>query len=698
MHEEWETGDEDLDPRERAVRHFEAEIDEAQSAGDPRREARAHAGLGLIYADQGKLDYATTQFRECLLAARSGGDREGIAGSLFQLGRMHGQSGSMDDGLRFLSESIWEWDAVGHSSGLIQAELLAAQFEAEMGRLAEALTLLRRALDRAREGDEHEAQWRALRAMAEIRAQQGEWAECAENHRASIPILSAMSNTREEANAWLHLAAALFECRRTEEGLDAAERSRGLFALCEDVRSESNVLMTCASALATTGRISEGLERFGSAVKLLEGTGDEAGLARMYLWAAEVYGDLGQWMPALHHAEKASGCYARMGNRAQQCRALKVMAAVHEGRGFPEDAARCYEQAAELYALSGMRHNEAEVRAQLGAALISSNRLEPGFEQCERAAHALRCLGDTRQLARVLYSLGAAYHQAGNLVAAERCHSEYLQRATDMEDAAGRDRALEALAQVTADQDRLDDARGFVNRRMELAKAQANVRAELSCLWALADLARRANRPADLHACARRIGEVAESAGLASAALEADEARIGALLMMRMLPEAAEAIEEWLPKAEQTPGAALDHWRITLGLTKERLGDYAAAARIWRALIPRFRDQGVREPMAVALRSLANCELEMGRNDAALEAAREHYELVEATSERSALRDSMLLLARCYRARGRRLLAWRLVWKASRVARRGAPSPQGLDEGTAEATEPHHGERHRTAR
>jgi len=650
-------GDDRLDPRERAVRHFLNELEEARSVGDAAREARAHAGLGLIYADQGKLDSASREFRECLLSARDGGDREGVAWSLLQLGRMHGQSGSLEDGLHFLTESMTEWEALGHSAGLLQAEALAANFRTEAGDYQEALDLLSRSLDRARQLDEPESQWRALRAIADIRAQQGQWTGCADAHAQSIPVLARLGNVREEAIAWVQQASAQFEAAQYVAGLESVRRSTELFRQCEDVRSEANVVMTAAAALAAAGRVTEAIEEFAPALRLMESVGDPAQMARMRLWAAELHAELSRWREAVEHARVAAELFARMGNVGQECRALRVAASVHESMGNMREAAESYRAAVTRYAREGMRHPEAATRGSLGAALLGCGSEDEGLAELERAVLSLRALGDRRDTARFLLTLGAAYEREGRVTRAWECYEECCRTCEELQDAIGRDRALEAITQLRLDAGDLEAAHDVALRRLEAARATASVRLEVAALWAVAEVSRRRDNMAELLTATTRIEHMAGESGDRSTALDAAEARMGSLVVMQRFDEAATEIEAWLRNVAHRKQAEVEHWQCTLALAREQVGDYDRAVEAWQSVLPALRTRGARDPLLAALRGLVKSELARGNSGGAERAARELVD-VARDGDAATLHESLLLLSSCLQRQGRRLAAW----------------------------------------
>jgi tetratricopeptide (TPR) repeat protein len=605
MPDGWDTtGDDGLDPRERALRHFEMEIREAREQGDARREARAHAGLGSIFADQGRLERAADEFRACLFSAREGGDREGVAWSLFHLGRVHGHSGSLRDGLHFLRESHVEWNALDHSAGLIQAEMLSAQFEAELGRRSEALELLNSALGRASTADDPEAECRALRAMAEMHAQQGRWRACAQSHKRSIPLLRDLGNPREEAHAWWGLVSALFEAGEVDEARQAAASARGLFRTCEDKHSEASVCAALATALAEAGESTEGLEVAQEALRLLEETGDRVGLARTYAWIAEQLEDLGRWVGARDHAERAVRLAGELGLEEQQCRYLKLLAGINENLGDADAAERGYRRAVEVAQAGSHMREAAECRALLGGTLLGCGRTEEGLDECQRALHDLRLQPNRRLLARTLYASGNACYRLERFDDASRYHREQLTVAESVGDAMGQDRALEALAQIAADRGQLAEARGLVTRRLALSRESGNRRAELASLWSLADIARRDEAGEELLHWATELEARAEAYGQATVVLEAREAKAGALLILRRLPEAAAELVRWIPEARASSGSNVEPWTMTLAVTYEQMGDEAAAAALWEELLPALRSNDDTELLVRALRSL----------------------------------------------------------------------------------------------
>lgn len=636
MDENWtppddDSGDEGLDPRERALRYLQQEIQEARRAGDAAREARAHAGLGLMFADQGRLENATQAFRNCLLSARDGGDREGVAWSLFQLGRMHGQSGSIEDGLSFLQESIEEWSGLDHPNGLLQTELLAAQFHAEAGRLPQAIALLQRAVTRAREISEGDTEWRALRAIADIREQQGRWRDSAEAHTQCIRLLADQENLREEATAWLQLGSARFECGQPEEGLEAIDRAYELFGQCEDPRSQASAQMTAASALANAGRVREALERFTIALTLARDHHDDAHAARMCLWAADLMADVGRFPAALDFARQAAELSARLENTGQECQALTTMARIYQTIGRHRDAADRFAEAAEKQGHEGMKHDQSMTIAAWGAALMMAGDIDDGLLRTEEALAAFSALGDERQAAATLMRLASFRERTGDPDGAKRSLRHALSLYDRLHDTSGQENALDALFRAALDDDDLDTARQLGQTRVERARTAGSPRYEIAALWGLAEVARRADLPTDLLTITARILELARDTMDQHTTSDALEARASALLMLGRYEEAIESIAEWFDEAPCPSSEDLLKWSCTRAGACERAGHHQEAFTLWMAHLERLAARGPSDSLALALQSAVRCALKTGDTTAALRLSSWLLEVLENT-------------------------------------------------------------------
>jgi len=271
-----------------------------------------------------------------------------------------------------------------------------------------------------------------------------------------------------------------------------------------------------------------------------------------------------------------------------------------------------------------------------------------------------------RDTARSLLTLGAAYQRAGRTSRARECYEECQRICEELRDAVGQDHALEAATQLHLDAGELDLGRQVAVRRLEVARATESIRLEVGALWALAEVSRRCDNPADLLTATTRIEQIAAESGDAATALDAAEARMGSLVVMQRFDEAATEIEAWLGAVGHSKPAETEHWQCTLALAREQTGDYDRAVEAWRSVLPALRTRGVRDPLLAALRGLVKSELARGNSGGAEQAARELVALAR-NGDALTLHESLLVLASCLRRQGRRVAAWLSARQARRA-------------------------------
>jgi class 3 adenylate cyclase/tetratricopeptide (TPR) repeat protein len=138
-----------------AVAYYDASGQAQRTAGDVVRGASGLNNEAEILLDQGHLDRAREMFDEALRVYRASAYTFGAGVVMTNLARLAARESGFEEAHRLFDEAFTELESIGADSFILDANARRAECLVFEGRYAEALELATRALERARELDEH---------------------------------------------------------------------------------------------------------------------------------------------------------------------------------------------------------------------------------------------------------------------------------------------------------------------------------------------------------------------------------------------------------------------------------------------------------------------------------------------------------------------------------------------------------------
>lgn len=126
------------------------------SSADPRLRLRALHWLRAMRFYEGNFREARRLAEECLVLARSVGDRAGVAEALAAVGNLASRQGDVDHGRAYLEESLAAWTEAGSGGvvkSLVDSLMLLGWLWLDQGDLATARPLLEQSLSQADSAD-----------------------------------------------------------------------------------------------------------------------------------------------------------------------------------------------------------------------------------------------------------------------------------------------------------------------------------------------------------------------------------------------------------------------------------------------------------------------------------------------------------------------------------------------------------------
>lgn len=167
--------------------------------GDPRRTADAHAGLGMIYAAQGRFEMARGEYDRALDLRRSINDLAAEAETLGKLAALGLEQQHPAEAERFARQAL----DLGGAEVPITVRVSLGNALRLQGRAEAALAPLRSALDDAEAGGDAPAEAAARSALARALGALGQFTEAASQARRAIAVAAPFPQALSDATRTL---------------------------------------------------------------------------------------------------------------------------------------------------------------------------------------------------------------------------------------------------------------------------------------------------------------------------------------------------------------------------------------------------------------------------------------------------------------------------------------------------------------
>jgi DNA-binding SARP family transcriptional activator len=264
-----------------AIGHYQQVLDLGRALGDWLTEARARDGLGLMHLYQGHYTQAEEHLHEAL---------DLYCGTRTRAGRHDAVTASGESGaLTYLG---------------ITDKLL--------GRYAQAIDRLQRAVDLSRQFGDVRNEVEALIGLAAVELRQGRCAQSAERLRSVAERCREIDDRYAEADALNLLGLAML---RQDRAAHAAELLHQSLALCREMghrRGEIDALLGFGETLLARGQAEQALAHHAAALDLADQTGARYQQACSHHGLAHDFTALGEHLEAQNHLSEALKIYTEL--------------------------------------------------------------------------------------------------------------------------------------------------------------------------------------------------------------------------------------------------------------------------------------------------------------------------------------------------------------------------------------------------
>jgi tetratricopeptide (TPR) repeat protein len=253
--------------------------------------------------------------------------------------------------LRMLEELLAELEREGPPKTKRQmaerAELLARLVveEVQLGRAAEAIPHVERALEYAREMDDLEVEAAGLVLLGRICAQLGHKHRAVEHLKMRLAVARKSLDRSVQSSALLNLGNAYAALDETQRAIESYDQLLAIAHELGDRNREREALYRLGRAYAALGETQRAIEYYQQCIPIAHELGDRQGEAAAIGGLGANYAALGEFQRAIDPLEQQLAITREIGNRRREGVALVMLGLAYAGSGEVPRAIRHIEQA-----------------------------------------------------------------------------------------------------------------------------------------------------------------------------------------------------------------------------------------------------------------------------------------------------------------------------------------------------------------
>jgi tetratricopeptide (TPR) repeat protein/DNA-binding XRE family transcriptional regulator len=285
----------------------------AQRSDDLPAEASALTGIGLAYAQQGRLQEAVTHFEQALTLSRTAGDKNGQARVLNYLGASHMRAGRYEDAARRLTLALELYRQTGELTGGAYALSNLGHVFSLQGDHEAASRHLKQA--KAAFGDLGDRQGEAsvLHRIGLARLRQGNYDQAVGGLAACLALYREFGDRVGEAEASTSLALIRARQGRHAQAIRHLRQALARFRELGDLFGETHALNGLGEVLLAAGRAPDAHGHYTAALTLARQVGEKPEQARAHEGLGSIYHAQGDDDQARQQWQAALAIYTELG-------------------------------------------------------------------------------------------------------------------------------------------------------------------------------------------------------------------------------------------------------------------------------------------------------------------------------------------------------------------------------------------------
>jgi DNA-binding SARP family transcriptional activator len=356
-----------------AIENYTAAADLAGRAGWTEAQAASLTNLGGLYEQRGDLRLAADHQVRALVLHRQTGRLGGEAVNLLNRGVLLVSLGSLREAADDQLQALALYRQLGSRDGEAFVFVNLGEIHRLLGELDVARQHLTRASPIMRELGDRNGQASVMRELAMVHRDAGRNSEALQCAQAALALVNDTGDRFAEARVRNVLASVHLNGNRVNK---AAEEFRQVFGLAREIgvlMEEAIARLGMAAVAQFAGRYADAADEARRVLDRIARIGLRVLEAQAHTTLAAALLSLGRRGEALDHARQALKSHRETGHRLGEARTLKLLGSAAQGDGDLDVAARCWQEARDLFTAIGSSESH-EIRPLLDSLNLAAKR------------------------------------------------------------------------------------------------------------------------------------------------------------------------------------------------------------------------------------------------------------------------------------------------------------------------------------
>jgi tetratricopeptide (TPR) repeat protein len=338
----------------------------ANTAGDPKAQAAAQHGVGMVYHCLGDNFEAVQRHTKALLLAREAGWVEGEAATLTTFGIVRGELGQLHEAADCYAQSLTLNRRTGHKTGQATALNNLADIYRQLGRPAQAVGHLTQALILHREVSSDSGQATTLATLGEVYRDLGRFDDAHTCVTQALALVRELGKHYGEAADLSILATVHRDAGRLAPALKAANDALKLAREVVSPPVEAGALNVLGDIHLILDSDQDAVKHHQQALDLARGTHARYPEIEALLGLAAAHHRQRQHDCAINDTRQALNLACEAGYQILEGHAHVMLAAIHLARGHHDNAVKHARHALAIHQETGHRLGYARALIALG--------------------------------------------------------------------------------------------------------------------------------------------------------------------------------------------------------------------------------------------------------------------------------------------------------------------------------------------
>ena len=409
-----------LEARRNSIEKYHEALELYRRASDRSGEAGTLNNIGEVHGLLGEMQKALEKYNEALPIRRAVGDRPGEASTLSNIGAVYWSLGEMQKALEKYNEALPISRIVGDRTGEASTLSNIGVVYQSLGDSQQALEKHNEALPLRRAAGDHTGEASTLSSIGAVYESIGEMQKALEKYNKALLIRRAIGDRSGEAATLNNIGTVYNSLGEMQKALEKHNETLLIRRAVGDRRGEAITLNNMGTVYRTLGEMRKALEKYNEALPVWQAVSDRSGEAVTLSNIGTVYRSLGETRKALEKHNEALLIRRKIGDRRGEAATLSNIGTVYESMGEMQKALERYNEALPILQAVSNQSGEAQTLNNIGAVYLSLGEAQKALDKYNEALPIRRAVGDRNGEAATLLGIAQVEQKRGNLAQARQ--------------------------------------------------------------------------------------------------------------------------------------------------------------------------------------------------------------------------------------------------------------------------------------